>query len=168
MTGVRRPLVTTLVILGLMYSSLSAAAPNPYGDSSSEIGISVSATGDYTVVHTLTQELRSSIGIGFGVVMSDTVRLPDDPNHPMPGLLRSPVTGLSGEFQGQEVVLADSSVGRRLEYVIPGRAGAGPGIYTAVLRYQRLAASVPLDDGRIATYVTLPDRSEVRVSTPVT
>lgn len=143
---------------------VQAVAPNPYGQATSTMDIEVAADGGYSVVHTMTQEMVLEGSVRFGMAMPNAVRLPDDPAHPLPGLLTSPVLDVVAEQDGEPVEVSDDSIGRRLDYQLPARE-LQAGDYSAVLRYRRPAASIAGAEG-IDSYLQLPRDSEVTLSAP--
>ncbi len=158
-------LLAGLTGVGLASMLAAQAAPNPYGQATSTMQIEITADGGYSVVHTMTQELVLEASVQFEMVLPDAVRLPDDPAHPLPGLLSATVVEITGEQDGQAVEVTNASVGRRLDYELPGRDDLPAGDYTGVLRYSRTGATLP-DDAGNQTYLQLPRASQVSVSAP--
>ena len=140
-------------------------APNPYGEGGNEYRIEVLPDGGYQVEHTATQEMRLKYSLSFSMAMPDWVRLPDAEGQPLPGLLVSPVTGLTVERDGQPIDPVDSSIGHRIGFEVPSWE-AEPGDYTVVWNYTRTAASIAGPDGLVYTYLTLPTSGEYEVETP--
>lgn len=140
--------------VGLALSAVtrrSVGAPNPFGDSSGQSRFVLDAEGGWEAVEQRQIELRLPYELSFQLAFPDAVRLPDEPNQPLPGLLLPDLGSVSGTFDGHREPVEVERIGRRVEFGLPAR-DCEVGVHDLEVRHAHSRASVVVGD-RLHTYL---------------
>lgn len=140
--------------VGLALSAVtrrSEGAPNPFGESSGQSRFVLDPDGGWEAEEQRRIELRLAYDLSFLLAFPDAIRLPDEPDRPLPGLLIPDLGSLAGSFDGQSEEVEVERIGRRLAFGLRDRA-AEVGVHDLVVSHARTRASIVVGD-RLHTYL---------------
>ncbi|WP_425309462.1 hypothetical protein AADG42_12060 [Ammonicoccus fulvus] len=152
-----------VLALGLVLSAATRradGAPNPFGQSSAQSRFVLDPDGGWEAVEQRQIELRLAYELSFRVAFPDGIRLPDEPERPLPGLLMPDLGPVTGSFNGQSEPIEVERIGRRVEFGLPAR-DAEVGVHDLEVRHARSRASLVVGD-RLHTYL------QAGISGPIT